>query len=1408
MMARQQSSVMVITVIVVIAIILITAVTRVAPIPTGAVEGYGGDVLAESAPASPASDSDRPGFEPFTGSSADSVHGASEAVDGQSQSQSLLNDHVNTMALVVIQGWPRASSDANGGEVKPSGQSEEVKVKPAGQSWGGHQGSEAEEDDWSRMTKVSIDGWPKSGVGAMSEQEIERSASGQTEEVKPSSGQTKFKAAGAIWGAGNQGPETENEWSRVARVVIDGWPKSGGIGANAEEVKPPAGQTEGLKPSAGQTEGSESSSGQTEEVKPYGQTEKKVDVDPAPAGQKDEVKPFPGQTKGFKPFPGQTEEVKPYGQIGKKVNGDPAGQTEKAKVKDREKWSTVLEDWGRKLSMFDGWLRIVGAYGKVIKRGHTEGQIMGDNQGRSAGSGLDTNEDGHGGMEMGPLDGEHVDVSSHNLKISFDQNSAVDPFDQNSAVDHLHAARFIDEDHAAAPGSESLHHGDINGFEQSLSQRPDTWKSITEEEDVKQQRTSLDGGELTTGRRTVSQRHDQASRMKNDRGSNPDKDGGQSGSRVDAAPKSKNIARKLDQGSNPDDDNNVAQSRRDDHAPELERRRKMDRKNVVMEHFDHGSNSDRDRENVMHVDFALRIRSWRTDRGSNPHHDDGGHGVIAGEGLMSIRQLQEGSRSDDITTHGKETMEARSAVLTHGGQEVVASSSREEVFLWKKLEERLQGESETAEEEKQKRRGESVDWESGKATQQRSFNPQEEIWGHGEEGEREGEREGDVRTDMKLEKAAKETIWQMKERLDRGVERGVEMAGGGRQKVGEAVSGAKEKVGEVVCRAREKMGVVVCGAEEKVGEVISGTKEKVGEVVSGAKETVYGMKEKAGEVVYGAKEKVGEVVVGAKEKVGEAVVGAKEALLEGASLVQRRVQESEERVFHPQSGAERAERIKARERFKGLDGSERDGERESVYRTKDFSLGGVSSPFSREPKEGSLTGLMTEEAGGGGGEKVTMTLAAREQEGRFASWWRLTKDWGGRTASKIYRVAEWVGGAIYEALTMLLAMMVVMFDTIVIAVVYLKGVVEGVICKCTPVASYLMDFAKGLWRKCTLVANIIKMQFSPIAKRLSSIVAKMLSPVVDALRPILAQFAYYPARTIYQLLKPVKENQVVIGIVKTVHLLAFVCGFGTSFWVSYVGGRILMENLPLHEFRCIQSVIYPTYLQLLAFASAGCAAGMSFFQPPWNASSRWDIFEFTVLSLSWALTLVNEYYLEPEASKLMFARMKRERGGRVMNGSGSAVRTSVTTLAQERSLRRRAVRNPSIRRIHSVDVPSTDIDHTETESLRIMSTVRGIAECSREGQVHREGEVGRDGDAQREGEVRSEERDGRPVGEREVPSGEEAADLGQPDDDAADRLDDLNRRFKHYHKWSTILQRLSFFCLLQHGVYLALRLDL
>ncbi|KAG8378471.1 hypothetical protein BUALT_Bualt08G0140600 [Buddleja alternifolia] len=132
------------------------------------------------------------------------------------------------------------------------------------------------------------------------------------------------------------------------------------------------------------------------------------------------------------------------------------------------------------------------------------------------------------------------------------------------------------------------------------------------------------------------------------------------------------------------------------------------------------------------------------------------------------------------------------------------------------------------------------------------------------------------------------------------------------------------------------------------------------------------------------------------------------------------------------------------------------------------------------------------------------------------------------------------------------------------------------------------------------------------------------------------------------------------------HLMGFAAAYGICVWVTFASSYVLAGALPKQQFAMVQSRIYPVYFKSMAYGVGAALLGHLMNQ----RKSLWPIgvgmFQGFNLMASLAMIFVNLMYLEPRATKVMIARMKKEKEeGRGKEGHTIETRAGVVDSTAE-----------------------------------------------------------------------------------------------------------------------------------------------
>jgi len=117
----------------------------------------------------------------------------------------------------------------------------------------------------------------------------------------------------------------------------------------------------------------------------------------------------------------------------------------------------------------------------------------------------------------------------------------------------------------------------------------------------------------------------------------------------------------------------------------------------------------------------------------------------------------------------------------------------------------------------------------------------------------------------------------------------------------------------------------------------------------------------------------------------------------------------------------------------------------------------------------------------------------------------------------------------------------------------------------------------------------------------------------------------------------------------TIHLLSFATWLGTNAWTTFVAGITMYKNLPRQTFGKLQSKLFPKYFLLCSVTIILQLVTLSYL--PASPGVR-------ALGIALAMTLVNQFYLEPTTSKNMLDRYEIENNGDVESDEYKKLKSS------------------------------------------------------------------------------------------------------------------------------------------------------
>jgi hypothetical protein len=119
--------------------------------------------------------------------------------------------------------------------------------------------------------------------------------------------------------------------------------------------------------------------------------------------------------------------------------------------------------------------------------------------------------------------------------------------------------------------------------------------------------------------------------------------------------------------------------------------------------------------------------------------------------------------------------------------------------------------------------------------------------------------------------------------------------------------------------------------------------------------------------------------------------------------------------------------------------------------------------------------------------------------------------------------------------------------------------------------------------------------------------------------------------------------------ISVLHLISYAYWFGTVQWVTWIGGIVMLKNMPRHMFGNVQSKLFPWYFatgtvaNLILMYSFYIQYPRAFtfdFSHMWNNEQGFQVF---ILEISLICNLLSMFYLGPKTSSVMFERHKLEK---------------------------------------------------------------------------------------------------------------------------------------------------------------------
>lgn len=102
-----------------------------------------------------------------------------------------------------------------------------------------------------------------------------------------------------------------------------------------------------------------------------------------------------------------------------------------------------------------------------------------------------------------------------------------------------------------------------------------------------------------------------------------------------------------------------------------------------------------------------------------------------------------------------------------------------------------------------------------------------------------------------------------------------------------------------------------------------------------------------------------------------------------------------------------------------------------------------------------------------------------------------------------------------------------------------------------------------------------------------------------------------------------------------IHLFSFATWFGTVMYTTFVLGMTMYKNLPRRTFGTLQSKLFPKFFALCSLTIALQLLTLSALNIDTKTSQL-------VMGMAFVMTLLNVVWLEPQSTKIMFARYELE----------------------------------------------------------------------------------------------------------------------------------------------------------------------
>ncbi|XP_047959435.1 uncharacterized protein LOC125204752 isoform X2 [Salvia hispanica] len=110
------------------------------------------------------------------------------------------------------------------------------------------------------------------------------------------------------------------------------------------------------------------------------------------------------------------------------------------------------------------------------------------------------------------------------------------------------------------------------------------------------------------------------------------------------------------------------------------------------------------------------------------------------------------------------------------------------------------------------------------------------------------------------------------------------------------------------------------------------------------------------------------------------------------------------------------------------------------------------------------------------------------------------------------------------------------------------------------------------------------------------------------------------------------------AVVGVVHMMGFAVAYGMCVWMTFASSYVLAGAVPRRQFAVVQSKMYPVY-----FKGMGCGVGMALLGHLAGRGREEAVLQGMNLAAALGMILVNLMWLEPQATKVMLEKMKKDK---------------------------------------------------------------------------------------------------------------------------------------------------------------------